>query len=519
MSHYDIPQPVREILGVLGDAGHEASIVGGCVRDLLMGRAPKDWDITTSARPEAVQALFPDSFYENAFGTVGVKVSPFLPGGKEGREHDVVEVTTYRTEQGYSDRRRPDTVAFVQTLAEDLARRDFTMNAVAIGIRGEGRKEKGEDPTHKNVEITDPYDGRKDIAAKVIRAVGDADARLAEDALRMMRAVRFASELGFAIDPATTAAIRAHADLLAEIAMERIRDEFSRIVMSDRPREGIEMLHDLGLLAHIIPELETGIGVEQNLHHIYDVWEHNLRALATCPSRKLSVRLGTLLHDVGKPKAKRGRGRDCTFYNHEYVGERMTREILTRLRYPRATVEHAALLVRNHMFYYSVDEVTEAAVRRVVAKVGRENIKDLIDVRIGDRLGSGTPKAKPYKLRHFEYMVDKVSRDAVSVRMLALNGDIMIREMGFRPGPKIGAILDALLAEVIEDASRNDLAYLKDRATELDRTGSRGAARGRQAAYRGPACGRRCRAATAAQRQITTLPWISASPRPTIRPS
>ena len=468
----NIPQEVRTVLETLTGAGHEAFVVGGCVRDLLMRRAPKDWDVTTSARPEEVQALFPESFYENDFGTVGVKVPPFLPHGKEGREHDVVEVTTYRTETTYSDNRRPDDVAFVDTLEEDLARRDFTMNAIAMDVHG---------------GIHDPFGGRADIAARTIRAVGDAPTRFAEDALRMMRAVRFAAELGFTIESATRKAIIANADSITNIALERIRDEFSRIVMSDHPRHGIQMLSDLHLLKHFLPELEEGIGVQQNHHHIYTVWEHNLRALETCPSRKLSVRLGTLLHDVGKPRAKRGKGRNCTFYNHEYVGERMTRKILTRLRYPKKVVDHAALLVRNHMFYYSVGDVTEAAVRRVIAKVGRENIKDLMDVRIGDRLGSGSAKAKPYKLRHFEYMVDKVSNDAVSVKMLKLNGDIMIKEMGFAPGPKIGAILETLLAEVIDDASKNNLDYLKQRARELeeeDLQSLRAAARERISAQR-----------------------------------
>ncbi len=454
MAEITIPQEVLDVLAMLNNAGYEAYIVGGCVRDRMMGRVPKDWDVTTSARPDDVQALFPDHFYENDFGTVGVKVAPFLPHGKEGRAHDVIEVTTYRTESGYSDHRRPDDVAFVETLKEDLARRDFTMNAIAEDRDG---------------KIYDPFEGRVDIAHACIRAVGDPGERFREDALRMMRAVRFAAELGFTIEEHTATALVAHADYIEKIAMERIRDEFSRIVMSPHPRHGIQMLSDMHLLKYIIPELEDGIGVEQNHHHIYTVWEHNLRALETCPSTKLSVRLGTLLHDVGKPAAKRGKGRNCTFYNHEYVGERMTRKILRRLRYPKKVIDHAALLVRNHMFFYSVGEVTESAVRRIVSKVGQENIADLIDVRIGDRLGSGSAKAKPYKLRHFEYMVEKVSKDAVSVKMLKINGDIMIREMGFTPGPKIGAILEALLAEVIDDADKNNIAYLKQRAQELER--------------------------------------------------
>ncbi len=448
-----VPQNVKDVIKTLTTAGHEAFVVGGCVRDMVIGRQPKDWDITTNARPEEVQTLFSDSFYENDFGTVGVKVTPFLPHGKEGREHDVIEVTTYRIETTYSDKRRPDDVVFVDTIEEDLARRDFTINAMALG----------EDDV-----LRDPFGGREDIRRKSIRAVGDPQRRFEEDALRMMRAVRFCAEIGFDIEQRTRDAIVAHADSIKDIAIERIRDEFSRIVMSSHPRQGIQLLSDMHLLKHFMPELEEGIGVEQNHHHIYTVWEHNLRALAMCPSAKLSVRLAALLHDVGKPRSKRGVGRNCTFYNHEYIGERMARKILSRMRYPKKVIDHTALLVRNHMFYYSVGEVTESAVRRVIAKVGKENIKDLIDVRIGDRLGSGSAKAKPYKLRHFEYMVEKVSHDAVNVKMLKINGDIMIKEMGFTPGPKIGAILETLLAEVIDDASKNTLPYLRKRAMELN---------------------------------------------------
>ncbi len=447
-----IPQEVKKVLHVLNEAGHEAFVVGGCVRDIHMKRQPKDWDITTKAQPDEVQALFSESFYENNFGTVGVKVAPFLPHGKTDREYDIVEVTTYRTESIYSDNRRPDDVAFVESVYEDLARRDFTMNAMAMDANG---------------NLKDPFDGVGDIQKKIIRAVGDADTRFKEDALRMMRAVRFAAELGFDIEQKTVIALKNNAGLITKIAMERIRDEFSRIVMSQNSRHGIQMLSDVGMLRHIMPELERGIGVEQNHHHIYDVWEHNLRALETCPSTKLSVRLGALLHDVGKPAAKEGHGRECTFYNHEYIGERMTKKILRRMKYPKKVTAHAALLVRNHMFYYSVDEVTESAVRRIISRVGRENMKDLIDVRIGDRLGSGSAKAKPYKLRHFEYMVEKVSHDAVSVKMLKIDGNILIKEMGFSPGPKIGAILETLLAEVIDDPSRNTQENLKERALQL----------------------------------------------------
>ncbi len=449
---YLIPKEVASVLKTLTQAGHEAYIVGGSVRDLLREKPPKDWDATTNAKPEEIITLFPDSFYENDFGTVGVKVDPFLPHGKEGREHDIIEVTTYRTESSYTDRRRPDTITFANTLTEDLARRDFTINALAMDVYG---------------EIIDPYNGLSDLKNGMLRAVGDANERFNEDALRMMRAVRLSAEMNFMIEKATHDAIITNAALIQHVSMERIRDEFSRVVMSEHVRSGIETLSGAGLLQHFLPELEDGIDVEQNHHHTFTVWEHNLRSCETCPSTKLSVKLAALMHDIGKPESKRGTGRNATFYNHEYIGERITRKALKRLTFPKKVVDHASLLVRNHMFYYSVDEVTEAAVRRVIKKVGLENMKDLMDIRIGDRLGSGTKKAKPYKLRHFEYMIDKVSNDPVNVKMLKLNGDIMIRDMGFKPGPQIGAILDALLADVIEDPSLNTLEILQEKARVL----------------------------------------------------
>ena len=495
--NYSIPQPVVDTLKALTEAGFEASIVGGCVRDLLLHREPKDWDITTNALPEEVQKLFPESFYENDFGTVGVKTIPFLKTGSPEREHDIVEVTTYRIESAYTDRRRPDAVTFAKTLEEDLSRRDFTMNAIAAAIINHGThniKQRNENSSQGSMlhapcsmSIVDPFDGQKDLEAKIIRAVGNAEERFNEDALRMMRAIRLFSELSlqknqesgiknqdkkegnndWKIEEKTLEAIKKYSSLITHVSMERIRDEFSRIILSPHPKGGVELLEATGLLHHIIPELEEGIGVGQNLHHIYTVWEHNLRALETCPSKKLHVRLAALLHDVGKPKTKRGDGYRSTFYNHDHVGARMTRAILTRLRYPKDIIEKATLLVDNHLFYYNVGEVGEASVRRLIKKVGLENMPDLMDVRIGDRLGSGTPKAKPYKLRHLEYIIEKVSKDPVSVKMLALKGNDLMQELGITPGPKVGAILDVLLAEVIENPAQNTKESLVTRGREL----------------------------------------------------
>ncbi|MBP6889261.1 MAG: HDIG domain-containing protein [Candidatus Moranbacteria bacterium] len=476
MKHF-LPLPVAQTIESLKKAGFEAYIVGGCVRDMLLKRVPKDWDITTNAKPEQIQEIFPDHVYENTFGTIGVKVDRFHPLTPPQYEHDIIEVTTYRTETGYSDHRRPDQVTFVTTLPEDLARRDFTINALAASIDQWLPSQNTSLTTLCTLSLVDPFDGFGDIQKKIIRAVGNPEQRFEEDALRIMRAIRFASELrlpttsestvNWHIDEATLDAIKKQASTLHVISLERIRDELSRVILSQNPAFGIELIQTTGLLKYIIPELEEGVGVGQNLHHIYTVWEHNLRALETCPSPKLHVRLAALLHDVGKPRTKKGDGYRSTFYNHDHVGARMTKSILTRLRYPRDIIDKTTLLVDNHLFYYNVGEVTEASVRRLIKKVGLENMHDLMDVRISDRLGSGVPKAKPYKLRHLEYMIDKVSHDPLSVKMLKINGQDLIRELALSPGPKIGAILDVLLAETIEDPNINTRETLLIRAKIL----------------------------------------------------
>jgi tRNA nucleotidyltransferase (CCA-adding enzyme) len=470
-----IPRQVIEVLEKLEENKFEAFIVGGCVRDLIMDRIPKDWDAATNAKPEEIQKIFPDNFYENEFGTVGVKVEKFMPEGNPERDHDVIEVTTYRIESKYSDKRRPDAVKFAETLAKDLSRRDFRMNAIALKISNFkfqiSNESKIKNPKFKSgakrYEMVDPYDGQTDIKNKIIQTVGEAAERFGEDALRMMRAVRFHAELNFSIEKNTLAAIKKHAGNMVHIAEERIKDEFVKIILSDNASEGVDMLHETGLLNFIIPELEKGYGVAQNRHHIYTIYQHGILALKFCPSKKLEVRLASLLHDIAKPQTKRGEGEFATFYNHDHVGARVAEKILTRLRFSNEVIEKVKLLVDNHMFYYNPEEVGDSSVRRLIAKVGLENMKELIDVRIADRLGSGTPKAKPYKLRHLEYMIDKLSTDAVSVKMLKIDGNDLMKELSVKPGPIIGAILDVLLAEVIEDAAKNNRERLLARAKEL----------------------------------------------------
>jgi len=453
-----IPKEVKSVVAELGKHGFEAYVVGGCVRDMLLGREPEDWDVATSATPEQVQKIFPDNFYENKFFTVTVRTESLDPKLNE------IEVTSYRSDLRYGDRRHPEEVQYAKTIEEDLARRDFTVNAIALMPKlglGKTKPSLG--------EIIDPFDGRKDLKAKRIRAVGVPQARFQEDALRMMRGVRFCATLGFSLDPETKKAMAKNASLLKEISQERIRDEFAKVIMAEKAKGGVETLRELGLFQYIIPELVEGYGVTQNKHHIYTVWEHNLLSLAYAVKQKWSfeIRLASLLHDVGKPRVKKGEGKDSTFYGHEVVGARLAKQILSRLKFPQKTIEKIGTLVRYHLFYYNVGEVTEASIRRLIKNVGPENTEELLQVRMADRIGSGVPKAEPYKLRHLRYLIDKVSQDPISSKMLMVKGDDVMSILGIAPGPQIGWILDALLAAVLEDPKKNEKNVLTKYVKEL----------------------------------------------------
>ncbi|MDD5626836.1 MAG: HD domain-containing protein [Patescibacteria group bacterium] len=427
-----ILQEVKDIIKKLEKAGFEGYIVGGCVRDFLLGKEPKDWDITTNAKPEEIIKIFPDGRYENKFGTVVISE---------------VEVTTYRIEAKYTDKRHPDAVRFAAKLEDDLARRDFTINALAMGAK-EGK-------------VIDLFGGQEDLNNKIVRAVGNSEERFSEDALRLLRAVRFATELHFEIEEKTREAIKKLSSNLKFISSERIRDEFTKIVMSEQAEWGLRLLLDLKLLSYIIPELLAGVGMEQPKHHIYTVFEHAVKSLGFCKSQKIEVRLAALLHDIAKPYARQGAGDEATFYGHNVRGAHMSRKILYRLKYSKKVVERVAHLIRHHMFVYNIGEVTERGVRRLLRKVGPENITDLIELRVADRLGSGCPKAKPYKLRHLEYMLEKVSRDPISAKMLKINGNDIMKILNIKPGPKIGLLVNALLAEVLDDPKLNEKKTLE----------------------------------------------------------
>ncbi|MBI2591318.1 MAG: CCA tRNA nucleotidyltransferase [Candidatus Brennerbacteria bacterium] len=475
-----VPEEIKKIAKVLQSNGFSAYLVGGCMRDLLLGREPKDWDIATNAKPEEIQKIFstfagatadkPATIYENQFGTVGVKTGSDNPALK------IVEITTFRLEGKYTDMRHPDEVKFAKTIEEDLSRRDFTINAIAFNIgTSDVQKIDGNIRTSDVQNIIDPYGGQKDLENKIIRTVGDSSQRFNEDALRLLRAVRFGAELGFSaqggpasgwkIESGTAASIKKEAGLLEMIAKERIRDEFEKMIMSfgSGPSEGIRQLEELGLLKYIMPELVEGVGVGQNKHHIYTVFEHNVRALDYAAKQNYSfeVRMASLLHDVGKPRVKNGDGPDSTFYAHEIVGGKMALAILDRLRFSKEAVLKISHLVRYHLFYYNVGEVTEAGVRRFLSRVGPENVDDLIKVREADRIGSGVPKAVPYKLRHLLFMIEKVKRDPISPKMLAVKGEDVMRIAGIQPGPKVGWILGILLEEVLDDPKKNIIENLE----------------------------------------------------------
>ncbi len=532
-----IPSYVTRVTETLQDAGFEAYLVGGCVRDLILEREPKDWDVTTNAVPEEIIGLFEKTFYENTFGTVGVVVNkednhvthetkespktigshcqssdwplrpasrasdiqivtcetkesmktigfhpsvPKLPPTLQRAErainqivpretlkneenpvtHEtttIIEVTPYRMESEYSDKRHPNEVIFSKNLGDDLKRRDFTINALAYNPK-EGM-------------IVDLYKGQEDIKDKIVRAIGKPEDRFNEDALRLLRAARFATELGFTIEKETEDAVKQLSDNLKHVSCERIRDEFIKIVMSGNAMSGIVLTHELGLLQFIVPELEKGIGVEQNGSHIYTVWEHNLRALDNAARHNwpLHIRLGSLLHDISKPETRRWSEEkdNWTFYGHDVVGGRVSKKIMERLRFPVKLSNTVSSLVKYHLFFSDVEKITLSAVRRIVANVGPENVWDLMKIRACDRIGMGRPVEKPYRLRKYEAMIEEAMRAPVSVGMLKIDGTRIMEVTHETPGPKLGLILHALLEEVLEDPNLNTSEYLEKRTLEL----------------------------------------------------
>lgn len=446
-----IPRPVRGILERLWAAGFEAYVVGGSLRDLLLEREVADWDVATSALPERTQELFPGSAYENRFGTVAVR-----QGGS------VYEVTTFRREHVYADHRRPERVEFGASIDEDLARRDFTMNAIAWAGRAA--------PAGPH----DPFSGMADLRARSIRAVGRPDDRFNEDALRMLRAVRFAATLGFTIEPATLSAIRRHAALAAALSGERVQAELRRILAAPRPSVALRLMADSGLLDVLFPDLAAQRGIAQNKIRGRDLWDHTMATVDAADPTRPIVRLAALLHDVGKPSTLQ----DGHFPGHESEGARMAERILRELAFPRHEIERVVRLVAHHMFSYS-RAWSDAAVRRFMRRVGVEDIDDLLALREADNLGSGQPRSAGSLTGVRERVADQLgARHALRIADLALDGHDLQEGLGIAPGPEVGRILRVLLDRVVADPSLNERERLLLAARRIHAAGGRNAARG-----------------------------------------
>lgn len=437
----DIPQDALMILRTLHGSDHQAYLVGGCVRDRLLGREPKDWDIATSATPAEVKAIFDHVIPTGEkHGTVTVMV------GEVG-----YEVTTFRTDGKYTDGRRPDDVTFVMDIKEDLARRDLTINAIAFD----------------GVNYIDPFDGMKDIQHGQIRAVGLAAERFEEDPLRMMRAIRLSTQLGFGISGKTIMAIQDCAPLINRVSQERIRDELTKILLSDDPSMGIGTLYMVGLLDHIMPELARCAGFQQhNPHHRKDVFDHILDVLEGTPAG-LNVRLGALFHDIGKPDTltfdDKGVGH---FYRHHVVGADIAETVMTRLRFPSNVVKDVKILVHEHMS--RVPGLRSSVVKRFVNRVGEHNLTDLFALMRAD-IAAHKPPHDYSEVEYLEAEVERIRRERppMSLKDLAINGSDLI-DLGLEAGPTIGRALKTLLEVVIETPAKNTKDALSGILEELN---------------------------------------------------
>ena len=430
-----IPADVHFILQRLRERGKRGWIVGGCVRDLLRGKEPKDWDVATDATPQEVQTAFAKVIETGIqHGTVTVMV-----------EQRPYEVTTLRGESAYSDGRRPDRVEFVNDITADLARRDFTCNAIAL------------DPLAG--QVVDPFGGQRDLAAGLLRAVGDPVERFAEDGLRVLRAARFAATLGARIDEPTLRAMGDPRSLATfrKVSPERIREEWLKSMRASRPSVAFETMLHTGLLAIIAPELVESVGCTQNRYHAYDVWGHAMACLDACEPEPV-LRMSALLHDIGKPRTRAfsAKTNDWTFYEHEAVGAEIADPLLARLKFSNEEREHIVQLVRHHLLCYTTDW-TDAAVRRWLRRVGADLAPDLYRLGRADALGKGLPTDGDLeRIAELEARAARVlaSGSALSIRDLAIGGR-ELQELGMTPGPAMGQVLAQLLEKVLDDPERN----------------------------------------------------------------
>jgi len=436
----------------------EIYLVGGKVRDILLQRKSYDYDFVVRNVPARNLEKFLSK--QGKVDLVGKSFGVFKFNPKKSQLTEAIDVALPRTEHSFntggyrdfdiqSDPKLP--------INQDLERRDFTINAMALNIL--------------TGELIDPFKGIQDLNDKTIKTVGKPEDRFKEDYTRMLRAIRFSTQLYFKIEPTTYKTIQKMANKIKTIPAERITEEFNKIIISDNVEYGLEILYKSNLLKFFIPELVQGVGVSQNRSHIYSVFTHAIKSLGFAAQRdyNLNVRLASLFHDIAKPMVKKGEGYDSTFYNHDIVGAKITRKILKRLKYPNEIIDKVTHLVRHHMFFYSMGEVSDAGIRRLLVRLGKENINEAIQVRICDRLGMGRPKAKPYKLIELEKRLQEVQFDPISAKMLKINGEDIMAMLKIKPGPKIGLLLDALLAEVLEDPKLNKKTYLTKRLKELNK--------------------------------------------------
>lgn len=428
----NLPKSVTEFMNIFKKNGFKIYIVGGAVRNLILKKKITNWDFTTNATPEDIQKMFKNSFYNNTYGTVSVP-----------DDNLIFEVTPFRKEGNYFDFRHPQKVEWAKTIEEDLGRRDFTINAIAT----DGKK------------IIDPYSGKKHLEEKQIVAVGDPNKRFAEDALRLLRGIRFASQLGFMIEEKTRKAIVKNAHLIVKISWERIRDEFLKILASDHPSEGILFLKNTGLLTFILPEVDICFTIPQKSpkrHHIYDVGTHLVMALKHCPSKDPITRFATLIHDIGKAKTFRRDNKSglITFYNHEVVGEKLAIKIADRFKLSNKEKDKLVKLVQFHQF--TVSEIqTDKAVRRFIKNVGKEYLEDIISLRFGDRIGSGA-KPDSWRFDLFRKRLVEVQKQPFQIKNLKINGNDVMKILGFSPGPKVGEVLKKIFNQVIEGKLKNE---------------------------------------------------------------
>lgn len=427
-----IPSNVKYIIDEFYKNNYEAFMVGGCIRDALLCKVPKDYDIATSAKPEITEKLFEKTIPTGIkHGTVTVLI-----------DNEPYEVTTYRTEGEYKDNRRPDEVYFVSDIKEDLSRRDFTINAFAYNSR-EGLK--------------DFFGGLNDLNNSLIRSVGDANKRFNEDALRMLRAIRFSTQLNFDIEENTLNAIQDNKDLIKNISAERIRDELCKILVSNNVRKGLKLLEKCGLLQIIIPEIVPSIGFDQkNIYHFEDVFNHTLSVIEKCPE-DLTIRLAALLHDIGKPDVffidDNGNGR---FFGHNTRSEKIARDILNRLRFDNKTIKAVCILVREHMNV--LDNASNLAIKRLINRVSKENIYSLLALQKADILSLKDPNVALYKVSDMKNKIDNIinSNTPLTIKDLAIDGGNLIKELQIKPGKLVGDILNHLLELILKNPELNN---------------------------------------------------------------